>query len=166
MHARLSTVCNYEITLDPLYASIIIAFYAGARETTTNFSVAREPQPRKVVHHFSPIHGGETCFRMSRGWQAIVIVRSLVKCLFSLSNFPSHAATFLSLSPFFLFFFLFLSLLLPSRIFNEIFSFSCASICASRIPSGGERRDKAIPAESIWENFLQFYTRVTHELRE
>lgn len=40
MHARLSTVCNYEITLDPLYASIIIAFYAGARETTTNFSLA------------------------------------------------------------------------------------------------------------------------------
>lgn len=32
MHARLSTVCNYEITLDPLYASIIIAFYAEARE--------------------------------------------------------------------------------------------------------------------------------------
>lgn len=51
MHARLSTVCNYEITPDPLYASIIIAFYASAGETTTNFSVARV-RARKVVLHF------------------------------------------------------------------------------------------------------------------
>lgn len=62
MHARLSTVCNYEITLDPLYASIIIAFYASAGETTTNFSVARV-QPRKVRSpFFSPVHRGELAF--------------------------------------------------------------------------------------------------------
>lgn len=55
MHARLSTACNYEITLDPLYASIIIAFYASARgETTTNFSVGSGvARARKVVLHFS-----------------------------------------------------------------------------------------------------------------
>lgn len=51
MHARLSTVCNYEITPDPLYASIIIAFYASAGETTANFSVPRT-RARKVVLHF------------------------------------------------------------------------------------------------------------------
>lgn len=51
MHARLSTVCNYEITPDPLYASIIIAFYASARETTANFSMPRA-RTRKVVLHF------------------------------------------------------------------------------------------------------------------
>jgi len=51
MHARLSTVCNYEITPDPLYASIIIAFYASTGETTANFSVPRA-RARKVVLHF------------------------------------------------------------------------------------------------------------------
>lgn len=51
MHARLSTVCNYEITPDPLYASIIIAFYASTGETTTNFFVPGV-RARKVVLHF------------------------------------------------------------------------------------------------------------------
>lgn len=46
MHARLSTVCNYETTPDPLYASIIIAFYTSARETTANFSVPRARAPK------------------------------------------------------------------------------------------------------------------------
>jgi len=54
MHARLSTVCNYEITPDPLYASIIIAFYASARETTANFSALRASALEKSFSIFLP----------------------------------------------------------------------------------------------------------------
>lgn len=150
MHARLSTVCNYEITLDPLYASIIIAFYAGARETTTNFSVARV-QPRKLRSPFfsHPQRRRERgSAYLSYGWQAIVIAS-----LNAFFPFQLFLATFLS--SFFSFSFsLFLSVFPPE--FNEIFSFS---LCVNfhRVSPSGIRR---YPGR-VFEKLLQFYVRVT-----
>lgn len=125
MHARLSTVCNYEITLDPLYASIIIAFYASAGETTTNFSVAGV-RARKVVLHFSRspfllLHPhsqqASVCFHPDK-LSSLFATRVLslnAFFAFYLTNFRSAKLLFLFLSfslslflpfPFFPFFFL------------------------------------------------------------
>lgn len=54
MHAGLSTVCNYEITPDPLYPSIIIAFYVSAEETAANFSAPRARALEKSFSIFLP----------------------------------------------------------------------------------------------------------------
>lgn len=149
MHARLSTVCNYEITLDPLYASIIIAFYAGARETTTNFSVARV-QPRKLR---SPFFSHPQRRRAHICPMADKLSSLFVASLNAFFPFQLFLATFLS--SFFSFSFsLFLSVFPPE--FNEIFSFS---LCVNfhRVSPSGIRR---YPGR-VFEKLLQFYVRVT-----
>lgn len=84
MHARLSTVCNYEITLDPLYASIIIAFYASVGETTTNFSIARAVLKKSFSIFLVSPHSFSFSFYLARK----VSVRFVVDKLSSLFRWP------------------------------------------------------------------------------